>query len=199
MPELNPAQKTYQKNRVDLAVDGFAKLEKPTIADLNKVGVIGQVQAGIDAYRTHAKNMQLAELENEKHNSSRLASHMSSTGDPRPHSLCDAHAIISGNHAHAARLRAVLAWFQIRIDDPHNGCWLPRNSAAKKHMPERLQNAVAHSRIHRKKYYEWLDTLVSLESIYDENMLIQKLTMIELKLQTSTFPARIMLPNGIEQ
>ena len=38
------------------------------------------------------------ELENEVHNSKRLGDFMTVTGDPRPHSLCDAYAIISDIH-----------------------------------------------------------------------------------------------------
>lgn len=93
------------------------------------------------------------ELENEVHNSQRLGEFMAITGEPRPNRLCDPHAIISGGHTLAGELRGILAWFERRIDDPVNGCWLPRNTAAVKSMPRQLQNAVPHSRIHRIKYY----------------------------------------------
>ena len=196
LPKEN--KKFYQKDRLDLAIDDFAKLDKPTIADLNRVGTIGQVQERLEAYRTQGQKMSIEELEGEKHNSQRMGALMAASGDPRPHTLCDAHAIISGEHASAAKLRAVLAWFQRRIDDPVNGCWLPRNTAAKAQMPRRLRNAVPHSRIHRKHYYQWLETLVNLPLIKSDKMLVQTLEMIELKLQSSTFPERVMLPAGKE-
>ncbi|MBB3060063.1 AHH domain-containing protein [Microbulbifer rhizosphaerae] len=191
-------KKIHQKDRLDLAIDEFAALEKPTISDLHKVGVIGQVQEGIEAYRAEGRKMSVKALESEEHCSRRLAAFLTAAGDPRPHKLCDAHAIISGRHASAAKLRAVLSWFARRIDDPINGCWLPRNTAAKAHMRGRLRNAVPHSRIHRKHYYQWLETLINIPLIKTNEMLVQTLKMIELKLQTSTFPQRVMLPAGRE-
>ncbi len=194
---LPPKDKPYAfKDRVELAIDDFAKLEKPTVKDLNKLGIIGQVQERVDTYRAAAMNMTLDELENEKHNPDKLAQFMEGLGDPRPHPLCDAHAIISGGHASAVKLRGVLAWFQRRIDDPINGCWLPRNTDAKKHMPHWLKDAVPHSRIHRKHYYEWLESFINLIDIKNDAMLVQALKMTERKLQTSTFPPRVMLPAG---
>ncbi|MFL0809137.1 MAG: hypothetical protein K6L76_01865 [Agarilytica sp.] len=40
----------HNKSRVDIAVEGFAKKENPTIADLNEVIVSGQVEEGIQKY-----------------------------------------------------------------------------------------------------------------------------------------------------
>src|SRR5690554_7426113 len=76
-------------------------------------------------------NMSIEELEDEDHQSSLLAHFLTISGDPKPHSKCHAHAIVSGAHRYAAELRAVLAWLKLRIDDPANGCWLPENTAAK--------------------------------------------------------------------
>jgi len=135
------------------------------------------------------------ELEAEKHDSLRLSKHMAAGGDPRPHELCDAHAIISGAHRDAAELRAVLAWFQRRIDDPINGCWLPRNTAAISSMPDWLRKAVPHSRIHRKKYYGWLnDEVISMSLVRTEAQLVEALRFVEHRLQSGTYPPRIMEP-----
>lgn len=194
MAFINNDKKFYQKNRLDVAIDEFAKLEKPGLADLNKVEVTAQVQAGLNAYRAQAKHMTQKELEEEQHASRLMGEFMVASGDPRPHSLCDAHAIISGRHTGAARVRAVLAWFQRRIDDPINGCWLPRNTAAKQHMPRRLRNAVAHSRIHRKGYYMWLQNFINVTTVKTEQQLEGALKMAQLKLQSSTFPDYVMLP-----
>ncbi len=116
--------------------------------------------------------------------------------DPRPHKLCDCHAMVSGVHTEAAKARAVLAWYERRIDDCINGCWLPRNTDAKKHMPTWLIGAVPHSRIHRFNYYFWLNSIINADVIESEKQLIEKLAMIEFKLQTSTFPRYVMLPKG---
>lgn len=194
VPHLPKEKKLYEKNRVDRAIDEFASLEKPTISDLNKVGVSEQVQLGIEQYRARGREMLPEDLEAETHNSTLLGQFMELEGDPRPHQLCDAHAIVSGGHTLAARTRAVLAWFQRRIDDPVNGCWLPRNTAAKSQMPKGLKNAVPHSRIHRKKYYRWLNRVLSLTVIKNDAMLVQTLKMIETKLQHGSFPPEIMEP-----
>jgi len=80
-------------------------------------------------------------LLNERHYSSRMALQLKRTGFPRPSSRCDAHAIISGSHKLAAQMRAILAWLKMRIDDHHNGCWLPRNITDKVHMTAFLRDA----------------------------------------------------------
>lgn len=188
-----PPKKYADKDRIDNAIDAFTALDKPTRGDLNKVKTAAQVQEGIDLYRAKAAGMTLDELECEKHESARLGVFLSAT-DPRPHPLCDAHAIISGGHSESSDLRATMAWFQRRIDDPTNGCWLPRNTAAKIHMPKRLRNAVAHSRIHRKRYYRWLESFIGLDFLSTDTQFDQALVMAGLHLQHSTFPKDVMLP-----
>lgn len=81
----------------------------------------------LDKYREKAASLTNAQLQGEVHSSSRMARYMRRAGDPRPSKYCDAHAIISGNHFDAMTLRLLLAWAGIRIDDPFNGCWLPRD------------------------------------------------------------------------
>lgn len=192
LPKID--KKHYEKDRLDRAIDDFAGLENPTIKDLSRVEVVTQVLAGLNTYRARAMNMTPEELEDEIHNSARLAGFMAASGNSRPHSLCHAHAIISGGHTGAARARTVLAWFQRRIDDPINGCWLPCNTAAKPQMPKYLSKAVPHSRIHRKGYYRWLQGIVNLVSVKTDQDLQTALKMITLKLQNSTFPGYVMLP-----
>ncbi|WP_074904118.1 AHH domain-containing protein [Microbulbifer thermotolerans] len=132
------------------------------------------------------------ELVQEAHNSARLGKHMGLNGDPRPHNLCDAHAIVSGAHRRAAPMRAVLAWFKRRIDDPINGCWLPRNKEAVSQMPDHLRRAVPHSRIHRKAYYAWISPLINLARISSDEELVRTLASIRHKLQTGTLPQHII-------
>ena len=194
MPTPKTDKPDYQKDQLDRAIDHFAGLEEPSLNDLNGVTAIAQVQAGLNLYRAIARNMTPEELEDETHNSSLLGEFIEAEGHPRPHSLCDAHAIVSGGHTGAARVRAVLAWYQRRIDDPINGCWLPRNTAAINSMPEYLRTAVPHSRIHRKGYYLWLQGIISLTTVSSETELVNALRTVKHKLQTSTFPEYVMLP-----
>ncbi|GLS27397.1 hypothetical protein [Marinibactrum halimedae] len=81
----------------------FSNIKKPTIADFMAFRVRAQVGDYLDKYRAKAKNMTPGELQNEVHSSSRLARYMARSGDPRPSSRCDAHAMISGSHADATK------------------------------------------------------------------------------------------------
>ncbi|MFL0809136.1 MAG: AHH domain-containing protein [Agarilytica sp.] len=136
--------------------------------------------------------MSKTDLRKEEHNSELLASHMTSMGELRPHKLCHAHAIVSGGHPGAAGLRAILAHFKVRIDDPDNGCWLPKNTDAKKSMPTKLRNAVPHSRIHRSNYYTWTSRILDFSRVKSNNRLRFELNMIERLLQQGNHPAWVM-------
>ena len=185
------------KDKTERIVDNFAMLENPTQADLNRVKVEAQVQFGIEQYRAGAVDIDEIELEAERHDSARLARHLEEACDPRPNKYCHAHAIVAGKHPEAVKLRAVLAWRKMRIDDPHNGCWLPQNTAAKVHMPKRLSNAVPHSRIHRFNYYFWLNTRITLASAPTFKALAHILGLVESALQNSAFPDYVMKRKGV--
>jgi hypothetical protein len=160
---------------------------------LNQVYITAQVEEGVALYRMAADNMKLMEVRTESHDSKKLAEKMESMGDPRPHDLCHAHAIVSGAHAKAATLRLILAKYKRRIDDPLNGCWLPKNTKAKSYMPERLKNAMPHSRVHRYQYYLWLNSIFRPSNIKNQQKLDQLLVEVSFKLQTGSFPPEVML------
>lgn len=195
MPRLPKAKKFYEMDPVDRAVADFSVLENPQPSDLHLVRTVAQVQRGLDIYRAQAEGMTVEEMEEEKHNSKRLGRYMTQDGDPRPHKLCDAHAIVSGAHKQSAELRGILALFGLRVDDPFNGCWLPANTDAVPHMPDRLRNAVPHSRIHRKKYYGWLrDEVLNILLIKSKEQLVEALRFVEFRLQSGKYPQKIMEP-----
>lgn len=193
MSNPDQALEVYKMTRVDHAVMNFAKIDKPSINDILAVKCVAQVEEGIDYYRACAAEMSNSDLKKEEHNSARLAKHMESSGDPRPASaeLCHCHAIVSGAHKLAAQQRAIMAWCMMRIDDPRNGCWLPRNTAAKARMPRWLRNAVPHSRIHRKSYYFWLDQLININTIKSTEDLLQTMKVIRTRLQSSSLPIQM--------
>ena len=85
----------------------------------------------------------------------------------------------------------------MRIDDPRNGCWLPCNTKARLHMPRWLQNAVPHSRIHRKSYYRWLGDIINPMLIKNNNDLIQALKMVRMRLQSGRLPRHILTEMGL--
>ncbi len=171
----------------------FAKKDKPTVADFADIGTLRAMYDKLDQYRIEGMQMSAAQLEVEKHKSSRLAEHMKKSGDPRPSSRCDCHAIVSGNMAKVIQIRAILAWLKVRIDDPVNGCWLPRDWADRSSMPNHLRNAVPHRRIHHEKYYEWLDRLISYLTIKNTGQLIQALRMVRTLLQSGAVPPGLYL------
>lgn len=190
MPIPVQTLKAYEMTRVDRAIIGFAKIEKPAIGDILAVKCVAQVEEGIDLFRASAAEMSQADLKAEEHNSEWLSQYMTSTGDPRPApaEICHCHAIVSGAHKRAAQQRAIMAWCMMRIDDPRNGCWLPSNTAAKIRMPDWLRNAVPHSRIHRKSYYFWLDQVISINTIKNTEDLVNALRMIRTRLQSGALP-----------
>ena len=199
MPIPPHTLKAYEKTRVDHAIDAFAKLEKPTIADLHRVKVQAEVQCKIDEYRLDAIRLGKDKLETELHVPERMAQLMAASGDPRPAAAehCHCHAIVSGAHNDAAMIRAVLAWCMMRIDDPRNGCWLPRNTKARAHMPHWLANAAPHSRIHRNSYYRWLGDLINPMMVKSCDDLLQKLRMIRMRLQSGSLPKHILSEMGL--
>lgn len=180
-------------NVVNHAITRFADKENPTLLDFNHLKNISQVQQGLVTYEAQGKGMTFEQLINEAHDSSRLARHMAANGDPRPSQHCDCHAIIAGKDPRAIPMRGIMAWVKMRIDFPANGAWLPHNTAAKPQMPRHLSNAVPHSRIHRKGYYQWLGTLIDQSRIKDDKSLALALREIRFKLETCTFPSFVML------
>lgn len=181
---------TSVERKINALIDNDVEL---THEALNQVYITAQVEEGVALYRMAAEKMKLMEVRKEEHNSKKLAEKMEIMGDPRPHELCDAHAIISGAHVKAAALRLILAKYKRRIDDPLNGCWLPKNTKAKAYMPERLKNAMPHSRVHRYQYYLWLNSIFRPSNIKGQKNLDQLLVEVSFKLQTGSFPPEVML------
>ncbi|WP_444998390.1 AHH domain-containing protein [Aliikangiella sp. IMCC44359] len=144
-PHIKP-----EHTHVEKLLTEFAKIEKPTTADFAAFRVKGKIAEKLDTYRLEASQMSRKELRKEKHDSSRLAAHMGRAGNTRPSNRCDCHAIISGGRIEALEMRGILAWLKMRIDDPHNGCWLPRGWEDRKLMPNYLRNGVPHKRIHHR-------------------------------------------------
>ncbi|TQV81183.1 hypothetical protein FKG94_08740 [Exilibacterium tricleocarpae] len=180
--------KAYEKTRVDLAIEHFSTLENPTLSDLNVVRIQASVQDGIDSYRVCAVDMTETDLENEGHSSKRMAGYMEASGDTRPCSSCDCHAMVSGKHKLAAPMRAVMAWCLMRIDDPRNGCWLPRTYDTRRYMPKWLSEAVPHQGLHNPRYYAWLEKYINVQVINGLDDLIVALRQVRTFLQSGALP-----------
>lgn len=198
MPLPEKQKRYHEKTLLELTIDQTSATgERPTHSDLNRAIAAAQVQAGLDRYRAAAKLMSDEELEAEKHDSARLSRHLEAAGQRRPQDV-HAHAIVAGTHANAAVLRVLMAYLRIRIDDPDNGCYLPKSTAATPHPW--FPKAVPHSRIHRYNYFFWVR--FRLEGITEEAPFRKGLQLIAQHLQEGTFPNYVMskkgegLPNG---
>jgi len=182
----------HEKDLLDRVIDNVANQDKALSAsDFNKVTVAAQVQAGIDKYRAQAKQLSAQALQDEQHNSTRLASHLEQSGFKRP-PRCHAHAIVAGKHKYAADLRLLMAKLKIRIDDSDNGCWLPENTAATPHPA--FPKAPPHSRTHRSNYYFWINS--HLISLSKENIFRARLNLLSRQLQQGGYPNYLLLPKG---
>ena len=158
--------------------------------------IVAQIETKLDEYRNKAQDMSRQELRIEEHQSARLAYHLALIGDEKPHNACHAHAIVSGAHKRAASMRALLAYHKVRIDDAFNGCWLPENTKAKPYMPERLRNAVPHSRIHRFNYYFWLRQILNPQKAKTPDDVKYTLKTVGHQLQAGTHPDYVMQKKG---
>ena len=117
----------------------------------------------------------------EEHKSSRLGRHLKYTGQKRPPNTA-AHAIVSGSHDEARAARQILAKWKIRIDDPDNGVFLPRDSRYIPH-PE-MKNAVNHAKLHTDEYYVNITAMLSQSTTEYECR--QTLQLIAQSLQDGT-------------
>ena len=179
--------KAYEKTQVDLAIDEFVSLKEPTAKDINRIRVVAEIQSKLDEYRFEATCMSQTSLKEEKHLSSTLARRMTDeAADPKPSDNCDCHAIVSGGHRLAAPMRAILARFLTRIDDPRNGCWLPRTYDDIADMPPWLKKAVPHQGLLNPRYYQWLDYTIgiNLDSVESRDDIIFALKQARIRLQS---------------
>lgn len=186
----------FPQTKVDWLIADFAKKDKPSIADFMRLRTIGGLFDSLDRYRTQANQMTGNELKAEQHSSRRLASNMTRGGDPRPSSRCAAHAMISGGHKDAIVMRGVMAWLSMRIDDPHNGCWLPHDWQDRMFMPNHLRNAIPHTRIHHGEYYRWLAGRINFVRIKTSAQLIDALRLVRIMLQSGNVPPEVMPKTG---
>ena len=191
IPFIKPNQ-----TRVESLLIDFAQKDKPTVADFQRLKTLGPLFDRLDRYRVEARGMSINQLEAEPHKPDRLARNMRRAGDPRPSDRCDCHAIVSGAHSEAILVRGVLAWLGMRIDDPHNGCWLPKDWNDRRCMPDFLRNAVPHRRIHHGKYYEWLNRVINADMITTAEELIHALRMVRVMLQSGNVPPNVMPQTG---
>lgn len=154
---FNVLDKAKSESMSDKDFATFNRVEKRMIA-ASKTRMNGFMAQ----FRADASRMTFMQLATEKHSSKRLGNFLRADGHPRPAAKWEAHHIISGSSPLAMSARAILADedIQIRIDDPDNGCWMPKTKADAR--PTIYPNAIGHNRIHRKLYYLWIQNSIAL-------------------------------------
>lgn len=134
-----------------LSVHG--KIDQETNKLINRVIAETKHRIMRDSLREYVDGgiqMSHSELMEEDHRSIRLGKFLETAGYDRPDQNFEAHALVSGGHSRAIIARDILAQFNIRIDDPSNGLWLPN---FKRNLPHYPQYQSSHRSIHRKTYY----------------------------------------------
>jgi hypothetical protein len=156
---FNVLDKAKSESMSDKDFEKFKRVEKRAAA----VGK-AKMHAFMAQFRADASGMTFTQLTQEKHSSKRLGNFLRADGHPRPAARWEAHHIVSGNHVDAMQSRALLADIEMRIDDPDNGCWMPKTKADAR--PTIYPNAIGHNRIHRELYYEWIyNAIFSMSTI----------------------------------
>lgn len=151
----------------------------------NKVAT-KSVKFGLLAYSRYAEmanRITSESLLEEKHRPQRMTRYMSATGAGKKPPNTATHAIVSGTHELARAARKILAKFKIRIDDPSNGVFLPKNNNYVPHpaMPE----ASNHAKIHTELYYLNITNQLSLANTRSECAAI--LQAIAISLQNGVY------------
>lgn len=190
-PDIRPSFTHVERILVE-----FSKIKKPGVADFMAFRSRLAIGDQLDKYRSKVHEMSDAQLQGEKHSSRRLANHMRQAGDPRPSPRAACHHMISGGHKDAFLMRLVMVSMAMRIDDPHNGCWLPVDWEDRAFMPNHLRKAVPHKRIHTENYYRWLAGHINMATIRTPEQLIHKLRFARRCLQSGAVPPNVMPQTG---
>lgn len=111
-------------------------------------------------------------MANEKHHPTPvLASFLRADGRAQPSPNFTAHHLVQGvgKTERAAMTRINLHFYNVRINDPDNGVWLPRTKKNEGHWA--MPSAPAHSEIHTHNYETWVAASVS--DVGNEMMLLR--------------------------
>ncbi len=172
--------KEKQKLNVKLSTPEIHALAGKLYTQLMMRGTI-QALSSLSSYYADATRMSCDELLSEEHRPNRLTQHKKATGVKKPLNTAT-HAIVSGAHPRAEAARKILARFKIRVDDPHNGVFLPQSSRYIPH-PE-MPDAVNHAGVHTKEYYVNVTTILRQTNSAMECRVALKLIAVRLQKGT---------------
>jgi hypothetical protein len=191
--EETPAQKADREKSSKEALAYLAQ-------ERRKALTIISVQAGLEKYRSQltadkdasrAQRKDLRQLMHEEnhHPTDVLAKFMRADGRPQPSPRFTAHHIVQGKGKteNAAKARVNLHFYNVRINDPDNGVWMPRTKADKGHWA--MPSAAAHSQIHTHNYETWVNA--SVQDVSGEAMLRARLVRVRSLLRDGKQPQQV--------
>lgn len=194
---LNGANKAPELQAKELAAleQDWRHLERERI----RISVQAGLQQELDDYRTAGRLMTSAELRNEAHHPTAvLARNLTAVGEPKPSPDHDPHHIIMGKGRWRSdlmmRTRLTMHMHKIRINDPLNGVWLPRNKNDKGHWA--TPESPAHKDIHRYNYETWIVSKFVLAG-RDEAKFRNTLLDVKTKLRFGGYPSNILAPKDV--
>ena len=197
----------YERETSNKIPDDIRKVREKE-ASLSKIQLVKQrrhletlasIQCKLDEYREQGREATKGTvadrektvnvLKNEAHHpSSKLEILMIANGNPKPSPSLSAHHIVAGKGRVQATYQARVHMHVrgIRINDPDNGCWLPKTKKDTPHwtMPDALSHRQNHT-----KYYELGVSRVVI-SQRTESAIRSKLRYIAKLLQSNKFPTK---------
>ena len=183
-PEQRQARLTELKQ-----AKAYLDLEKRRI--LSMTSVEAQLAAYRDEYRGEQdEEKRLSLYEQEKHHPTEvLEKNLRRVGRAQPSPRFTAHHIVEGKGKLpiTADVRLTLFLNDIRINDPDNGVWMPKddNDAGHWAMPK----ATPHSRIHTHNYERWVHG--QIEHLQSEREIRAKLQILRTHLKNGTQPPEV--------
>ena len=147
---VNVFEKAKSESMSDKDYEVFNRVEKRVTSRAR-----ARLAQNLKQYREDALQMSPLQIMSEKHSSTLLGNFLRAEGHPRPAARWEAHHMVSGDHREAEQARTLLAEVKMRIDDSDNGCWMPKTKADAR--PSIYPNAIGHNRIHRERYYHWIE------------------------------------------
>lgn len=137
--------------------DQLAEKERAFLfSECAKLDALSTMQLQLNEYRTlhsNSKPIDKAKEARKAGNSAILGNHLRAAGQARHGVNWEAHHIVCSRHTSHGSARLKLFAY-MGINDPLNGCWLP-----KKHEDAKgtvLPNAVGHAYLHTNKYASWV-------------------------------------------
>lgn len=170
--------------------------ENKAYLDLEKNRIMSMIflDGPLELYRSEHK--QLAKKakrqkykEEEHHPTAVLEGNLRLAGRAKPSPRFTAHHLVEGQGKLPVtkQARLLLARYDIRINDPDNGVWMPISECDRGHWA--MPKATPHSQIHTHNYERWVFGQVQL--LQSEKEIRQKLSILRAHLKNGTQPDKV--------